>query len=817
MNKKNISIFLSVLICSIIFSLLSYLLYTDIKSLYYIKMENNPFHAKVDKTLDYEEIKEIENLKGIKSIGLRENPISAKIDGNIISLTNENEKYLDKHKNSFLIEGENPKNDNEIILSYDLKEKLNLEIGDTIKLDLGDRLYNGDIINPNSTKTQNVGFEVIDSKDYKITGFTIDTFSANSGISSGNSLISDYNGKYILSMDFDNIFKAYDIKYDLLNYIDENLNSDIDIEMNTVLLNFFGVSENGFFVSRVLLEAIAFLGVLLVLVLMIKNIFNIWAIYKIKELSMYKSIGATDFQIYKLLLRDSLLISILPMIIGQFIGFNLTKFIYNYITDIKNLVSEVSISFEYSIIVSLIIFLLTFITILLAIISPARKIAKINIIEGLKGNLNFKEYKKKRGKTLFRELNLNNRRTLKSQVYVMVAGILIIMAMLDLVSISTANNNYFNSETDYNLIVNYSKENGEYPKIFDEILDSIEFEKSFIFGETGIDLDFSNLELSEEFGSIGFNNRFIPKEWIENKLLDGKVYGYDNKTFNEIGGKDNEILLLNTVQKNPLDDIYKSEKIPFFKNVEEIRYKYKDGESLYNLNIDKNISNLGDYGEILYPYTVSMITSMDNLKNIIDVKETEYNELNNSKPITSFYLNMKVTQSNLNEISENIDSIIKNNIEYDSSYSIYKEEAELEERASQIMPLFSTILAIVVILLNTANSYSTTNLSFFNRRIEIGTLLSCGMEVDVLEKSLKREIIIQMIKATLISGLLNIVFILLLSNINPITTFTKILQNIRYDILIIALIIIFLTSYIIYLFAMRKLTRKDVIELIKTL
>ena len=171
-----------------------------------------------------------------------------------------------------------------------------------------------------------------------------------------------------------------------------------------------------------------------IFIFFIRNIFWVWGLRKIKELSIYKSIGSTNFQIYKFQFKEASLISMMPILLGHLFGFALIYGLYDFSQ--KNL--QIS-KFEYvrfSPFLTILILFVSFLVVSLSIIKPARKISKINIIDGIRENIDLSRSKKKKNDDLWKELRNNNLSSIKSQRYISAIGILIISMFILTISIS---------------------------------------------------------------------------------------------------------------------------------------------------------------------------------------------------------------------------------------------------------------------------------------------------------------------------------------------------------------------------------------------
>lgn len=834
MNKKNFSILLSVFICSLIFTILGYTEYTQTIGTYFENKRIHPEDIRIENVLDEKQIKALEQMPNIQSVGLQQEPFSAKIGNHLLEITNFNPAYYQMVE-KMVVEGKEPTKPSEILIGKDLKEKLRLNLGDTINIDFGTRMQKDEAISPSSIRIQKEDFEIKSSHLFTVVGFTQQKYHPNMQLFSANGLIQE-DRKYYPLIKVKNIFKIFETKEQLNKLIQQNYAVEPNILIDRDTLEFFGISDERFMPSIFLSRIAPLLIIAVILVFMVSNVFNIWAIYKIKEFSMYKSIGASKMQIYLLLLKQSITISILPIIFGHLFGIGVVYLIYqSMLRKISMLFQVTQESFQLNFAVSFAILAVIVLIVTTASIFPARKVSKIDIIDGLKGNLNFKNYKKRERKNLFAELKVNNRKIFRAQILVSIAGLVLVLLLISSTAINNSNQYLFEqSESDFNLFLRYSSANNRYPVIFDELVENIMPEKHFVSISKYIMIDKERLHYSDTFQKIGFDKKYERADSMFSLgYLEGSIYGLDQESFEQIGGKGNEILLYNQVKTRLDQPASEQESVSYFNDLDKLWIKYDfENEKYYPITIDREISSFGradksklpfkiypveDLGFYHLPYQVILITSIDGFNRIIEDASRDYATSNQEFPRLYYNLNLKVDASAIKDLSLYLDSRMQETVVQNEKYHVRNSILEKEFKQSQnnFIQFLNLFTLLGTLCLNIANCYSTSNLSFFNRKNEIGTLLSCGMDREELKKILYDELKRQLALSLSVSFLINLLFIWYLVLTVPGIEWHLIARFISYPFLLFSVGCIALFNFLIYSYAMNSILKRDILSLIR--
>ncbi|MDU1828877.1 ABC transporter permease, partial [Anaerococcus sp.] len=577
------------------------------------------------------------------------------------------------------------------------------------------------------------------------------------------------------------------------------------------LINYYGVENEPLqnIMSKAVL-VLSVLGCIAIFVFFIKNIFWVWGLRKIRELSIYKSIGSTDGQIYLLLLKEGLIITIIPILLGHIAGFSFIYYLYKNIQ-----IGEGISAFEvikFNPLLSLAILLVSFTIVALAIKSPAKKISKINIIDGIRGNIDFSKSKKKRAKDFWKELKLNNLASIKSQRYISAIGIIIISVFIIIIGISSYYRDFSHYDDGYNFSVDYFSEKNQVPKILKEIVDKIPNEKSYISKDKYVKVENTN-EFSKEAKAAGLDEEAKKNiEKYKSVGMDGFIIALEEKDLKELGGNKGEFILYNIIQEDSSIPIAKAKRIPYFENPQTLDMNFAN-DYKKTIEISKTITDLGKYKSRTMPFDVKVYTDFDTYFKLMeeagDEKHTNY----------AYTLNMKVKDSDTKDVKEYVESMIRNKIAPEDRFNITTGEESEKNRYNDLKSLIKIAIGIasIIFVLNITNGYSSINLSLMSRQKEIGSLYSCGMDVNELKNIYQKEFIGEQVKSFIISILTSLGLMLVISLIAPDLRMSTLIKYYDYKSFLGFSLVVYGINLIIYHFSLKRILDRPTIDLIRTI
>ena len=309
-------------------------------------------------------------------------------------ITSVNREYFDELK---LIEGDIPKNENEIVISNHVITNggLDYKVGDIVTFTYGSRNIDGNITLANSELVDGEFLTNEGTHTYKIVGIVdrsnFESYSA-SGYTAFTVDVNSDKGNVNLYVMFNKNKKIIKQSEELA----KELNYDGDINYNSTLLALYGESTYGNVMSSmggmmIIMLSLVSIGCIIV----IYNSFAISVMERKKEFGLLSSIGATKRQLSHTVFFEAVVVGVIGIIlgiIGAYIGIGCVILIIN------NLISDM---LEYKLhlvtnplfIVIPVIFMIVVIGVSAFI--PSRRASKVSPIEAIRQNDDIKINKKK--------------------------------------------------------------------------------------------------------------------------------------------------------------------------------------------------------------------------------------------------------------------------------------------------------------------------------------------------------------------------------------------------------------------------------------
>lgn len=810
MNKKNFPIFISLFIVSLFFTVIFYYGYRSMRANYGYYMASSFYHGEIKEELSNEDVEKLKSIEDIDLVGkMSLNPDNGKLADDLVVINYQDEAINKMREYSRLVDGRFAEKEDEIVLSESLVKKNKLKIGDKVELDFGKRFLDGKEIGPTSANTDREKFESQGLKSFSLVGVYGDVYNKYSKLSFALGL-QDKMTTFRTFVKFHSFEEAYKNRDKIQAEINQTLGKKVTLEFSESLINYYGVENEP--LQNIMSQAVlvlSVLGCIAIFVFFIKNIFWVWGLRKIRELSVYKSIGSTNGQIYLLLLKEGLITTAIPILLGHAAGFFFIYCLYKNIT-----IGEGVSAFEvikFNPLLSLAILFVSFVIVALAIKSPAKKISKINIIDGIRGNIDFSKSKKKRSKDFWKELKLNNLASIKSQRYISAIGIIIISVFIIIIGISTYYRDFSSYDDGYNFSVDYFSEGNQVPKILEEIVDKIPNDKSYISKYKYVQVENTN-EFSKEAKAAGLDDE--AKKNIEKykaKGMDGFIIALEEKDLKELGGKKGEFILYNTIQEDSSIPIAKAKRIPYFENPQTLDINLNDYKK--TIEISKTITNLGKYKSKTRPFDVKIYTDFDTYFKLMeesgDEKNTNY----------AYTLNMKVKDSDTKDVKEYVEAMIRSKISPEDRFNITTGEETAKNEYNDLKSLIKIVIGIasIIFVLNITNGYSSINLSLMSRKKEIGSLYSCGMDVDELKNIYQKEFIGEQVKSFTISIIVSLGIMFVISLIASDLRMSTLIKYYDYKSFLGFSLVVYGINLIIYHFSLKRILDRPTIDLIRTI
>ena len=466
---------------------------------------------------------------------------------------------------------------------------------------------------------------------------------------------------------------------------------------------------------------------------------------------------------------------------------------------------------KFNPLLSLAILTVSFVIVALAIKSPAKKISKINIIDGIRGNIDFSKSKKKRAKDFWKELKLNNLASIKSQRYISAIGIIIISVFIIIIGISTYYRDFSHYDDGYNFSVDYFSENNQVPQILKEIVDKIPNEKSYISKYKYVQVE-NNNEFSKEAKAAGLDEEARKNiEKYKSEGMDGFIIALEEKDLRELGGKKGEFILYNTIQEDSSIPIAKAKRIPYFENPQTLDINLNGYKK--TIEISKTITDLGKYKSRTRPFDVKVYTDFDTyFKLMEEAGDEKYKNY-------AYTLNMKIKDSDTKDVKEYVEAMIRSKISPEDRFNITTGEETAKNEYNDLKSLIKIVIGIasIIFVLNITNGYSSINLSLMSRKKEIGSLYSCGMDVDELKNIYQKEFIGEQVKSFIISIVVSLGVMLIISLVAPDLRMSTLIKYYEYKSFLGFSLVVYGINLIIYHFSLKRILDRPTIDLIRTI
>lgn len=561
----------------------------------------------------------------------------------------------------------------------------------------------------------------------------------------------------------------------------------------------------------------------------ITNLFLVQEAKSVKEYSRLKSIGATDKDIKKIIKLKAVHLSQKPIIIGIISSAVLVNILFliinkveKYFSTNKGIIeSNLDLNFYSNIKFIVFIYILSTVIIYLGTKKPIKKLKKNSILDGLKGNISSKSYKKydlKYTKDIEKDLSKqfykNSKKSFKSSGFILKLGFVLMSFVMMVIT-------YMSLEDNLNTVNKYETYNiqGKYATISPlkkSMIKDIKangIEDIISFRNESVYLDFDEKLIDEDYlNSGGLEN-------LEDKIdtldeINVNIIGVEDEAFDKLISekglnlkvyRGNKVLLLNTIGDRFDIPVTKIEDQKFLKD-----------------NIKK--ISLSEYGPVLktkgYEFTLNIEDKIDTplfdyplSKNRLNayMPKSEYVKLFNSFERIADLDQFEYIAVNSNNIEEDKETIKDISLNYfkDGDFELDSKvdrDNQIQKRniIGNILAVFFSIFFIVV---GFSNSYFAFYNLFLKRKDELILYKSIGMDETLLNNILKKEknkILFNFIASM---PIILIILAFILSQSTRAFSVIDLLLNLNYIFLIGYILIIYISISKMY-----NVYKKEIIE-----
>lgn len=799
------------------------------------------YHIKISEITD-ENIKELENNRDILSIKYTNEIGYSILEGS----TNEYKPYLklcSMNENTFkdlkfkLIEGQFPKNSNEIIISNHILNNggVNYKIGDKIKINVGKRMTTDEDYELKFGNIYTKEYEkIVDTKEMEFTIVGI-IERPNTGFEpysdAGYTIITtdDITGTKSAYIALKNVF---DYKDSLAKIFGVKEYSDINdallmenakypnFSLNDELLRWEGFSFSDSTITMLYSVAgVVMFIIIFTSVFCIRNSFAIATTEKIKMYGMLASVGTTKKQIRKNVISEALILGIigipLGIISGIFAIFILLK-IVNAILG-RSLFGDLDgMVFSVSIIPIIISSLLGLVVIYLSAISSAKKASKVSPIESLRNSNEIKIKNKKlktpkiisklfkTGGTLAYKNLKRSKKKYRTTVISITVSICIFITMNSFLTNAFNMAQVYYTDYDYNIEI-YGSEIGattsedfiENIRKLDTVNEAYVKYDAYYWGVQIFDTEKINSTIdAEPIDEIEYDdeNNGTPtgRKYMIAELIALDDYSF-KKYCEKIGVNYNDMkadaVLCDECRYYDEDGRMKVVRRYNFKENETISGEYN--KEVINIKIGK-ITNQKPYSlENTYYGGGYIVVNKDYYKNI----DFEINRI-------------CIEAKNAEKAEEEIKNLNK-------SVSIINFDAQAKEERSMVLVIniFLYGFITVITLIGVTNIFNTITSNMELRQREFATLKSIGMTKKEFNRMINLETIFYSTKALLYGIILGLIGTFALYKAFDV----KFNNGIYIPVIpiIISIVFVFILVYVIMNYSIKKINKQNIIETIR--
>jgi len=537
--------------------------------------------------------------------------------------------------------------------------------------------------------------------------------------------------------------------------IDEKSSIDIGrLFYNTDILEYKMIYPKGIFPPKSVIKSAveeysAYFFLVLLFAFIIYGAFNVWNNRDLKEIALLKSTGMTDKQVKKMVRKKALKLSILPIALGTILSLAFANLLL-YLMWLNNSISYNNMSeivgdslkspdfhFVYPNPISIIIILLlSLLMVYSSATIPARKSAKIKIIEGLNGitEKNIKLGKSKINgpieKTLAKDYYRSYRSTYRIIVISMALSAFVLTTVLVSQSYRALNEKYNSYKSPYNFNSSiYTDKNLDENLLADlEKVDGIKELHLYQRNDTKFYLDDNKDLISKDLKDSLTSGK------IENDRLYASIYALTDEDFEKLLKENNishaSYLLLNKIRKDNKTPYAFSEYIKISdKGFGDITLKYNaDGKSM-PIKIDSSIDEMPYNLEAYNENQISIFTSESAMKKFID----EYG-IDEGNPVYYYFVKIKA-DNNKEKVFEDAEKVISNYVpksDHGTSTESIRSAMDKEQiRNERLLNLAIQIILITIALSNAYNSFKGNLRARFN---DFKLLSTAGMTEKQMKK-----------------------------------------------------------------------------------
>ena len=636
-----------------------------------------------------------------------------------------------------LMEGRYPENSNEVVISEDLLDVMEkkCKVGDKIKLNIGEEI-------PRDEGREKREFNLREQKEYTVTGITKYSHSCRLRVITYADSSTIENAKEVnVPVIFNKVKKIYEFAPQIaeqakMQKVDYGTGEeDYPIIYNENLLRLEGESKyQGINDSIEGIVAMVIGLVIVVTVATIYNAFNISLIERKKQFGILSSLGATDRQIRRLVIREAFLMGIVAIPFGVLIGTVGVRLLFNIVMSIANLsiLKDNNIEIVYSFKAIVLGVIISIVTIYLSALLPARKASKLSPIDAIRSSGEFKVKKVRKniliskifgveGELAYKNLK-RNRKKYRVTLFSLTISIIIFLTFTGYINLALKSDEMYRTITEEDFSISTKGKIPDY--IIDEI-SNIKSIKSFyinneLWTNVKVEKDKANTELPSEIKESYFSE--------EENNLDARIVAIGNKNLNKLKLDQGNFNVDEANKENGVILINNNRFLMPGKRIEMPLTSYKVGDTINiydrtsNGDIKKQVKIMGVLNEA--PEGINLdsgaikLIATDEFVNGIKDFAAQYITTNYKVAIMS--KDIEATRGELKSLLE------KNEDLGLSLYDVNEEEKESKNLYNMMLTFVYTFIFIIS-MISISNVINTIGTNFRLRRREFAMIQSIGI------------------------------------------------------------------------------------------
>lgn len=747
-----------------------------------------------------------------------------------------------------LVKGRFPENKKEIIISNQIESDngIQYQIGDTITLSLGPRLYEGTEYYSNDAyfEEEPDTISVKEERTYTIVGI-MEKPIFEDWQAAGYTFLTCYEPKqeeknvqaYIK---FKKPSRAYQDGEVLLKNLGLEEKKE-DISYNIALLALYGASKY----DNIISAAVNILMIILTLIsvgciVVIYNSFAISVMERKKQFGLFSSIGATKKQLRHTVFFEAFLVGLIGIplgILSSFIGIGTVLTIINYLLPDLFGTNLVLTAYPIFFIVPV---LFMIITILVSAYIPAYKASRITPIEAIRLNddIKIKNRKLKTGKWVKKlfgiegEIALKNLKRNKKKYRITIISLFVSIVLFISFStfveygLKTSQNTLQKPDYDISLILN-SPSTHDYTTFIDNVTHSEGVEKSIqvksgsLFSNTYGGEDIYSSHVKKNYGN--YERNFVTLTLIS---IDQKNY---KNYLQKLGMTEERPILLNKIKYTSYsEDTRRVYEEPLLKDAKK-EYSFdlctlkesdlekdyeRDSEELLkeDFECNKKLDNIFVTDQI--PFALQDFLNSTNL--VILINESMFQSLFTSESEhynddITLYLKVPKDQKVDQYINEYLDGLTDKTM---VSYYNYPKDMETLNRFYLVIAILLYGFIALVTLIGVTSVFNTINTSIALRRKEFGVFRSMGLTPQGFNKILYFESFFFGTKSLLFGIPFSFLVILWIHVVMiDVSSFEDIM--IPWKSIGIAVLGVFIIVFITMMYATKKMKQENILEAIR--